>query len=104
MTHSIRGTSCWDTLSYSLILLATNQVALPETRIALVIGNGAYSDAPLKNPENDAEDIAALLGDLRFDVTRYKAVSVVQVLEACRNNPMARSFRSSVRSLAPKYM
>ena len=30
-----------------------------ERRLALVIGNAAYEDAPLKNPVNDADAIAA---------------------------------------------
>ncbi|MDX6304046.1 MAG: hypothetical protein QOI77_1015, partial [Blastocatellia bacterium] len=39
-------------------------------RTALVIGNGAYSSAPpLKNPPNDARDMAATLRALGFDVT-----------------------------------
>jgi len=39
-------------------------------RIALVIGNGAYTTAPLlKNPPNDARDMAATLRALGFDVT-----------------------------------
>lgn len=39
-------------------------------RIALVIGNGAYTSAPpLKNPPNDARDMAATLKSLGFDVT-----------------------------------
>jgi uncharacterized caspase-like protein len=38
-------------------------------RIALVIGNGAYTSAPpLKNPPNDARDMAATLRALGFDV------------------------------------
>ncbi len=39
-------------------------------RLALVIGNGAYTKAPpLKNPPNDARDMAATLRTLGFDVT-----------------------------------
>jgi len=39
-------------------------------RIALVIGNGAYTGAPtLKNPPNDARDMAATLKGLGFEVT-----------------------------------
>jgi formylglycine-generating enzyme required for sulfatase activity len=39
-------------------------------RVALVIGNGAYTNAPpLKNPPNDARDMAATLRALGFDVT-----------------------------------
>ncbi|HSS20372.1 MAG TPA: caspase family protein [Pyrinomonadaceae bacterium] len=38
-------------------------------RIALVIGNGAYTNAPpLKNPPNDARDMTATLKELGFDV------------------------------------
>jgi uncharacterized caspase-like protein len=40
-----------------------------EARIALVIGNGAYSNAPLKNSTNDARDIAAALQKVGFTVT-----------------------------------
>ena len=41
----------------------------PEARIALVIGNGAYPNVPLKNPVNDARDLAAALTSLGFSVT-----------------------------------
>ena len=37
-------------------------------RIALVIGNSAYKEAPLKNPVNDAKAIATTLRTLGFDV------------------------------------
>ncbi len=41
-----------------------------EHRTALVIGNGAYTNVPpLKNPPNDARDIAATLTTLGFSVT-----------------------------------
>ena len=32
-----------------------------EQRVALVIGNGAYQSSPLKNPVNDATDMAQAL-------------------------------------------
>ena len=38
-------------------------------RIAFVVGNGAYQDAPLANARNDAEDMAALLEGLGFSVS-----------------------------------
>ena len=38
-------------------------------RTALVIGNANYDSAPLKNPVNDARDIANSLRELDFDVT-----------------------------------
>ena len=42
--------------------------AFAEKRVALVIGNGAYRNAPsLPNPHNDAEDVAAALKRTGFD-------------------------------------
>ncbi len=46
-----------------------NAVALQnEQRVALVIGNSAYKNAPLKNPANDAADMAATLRGYGFKV------------------------------------
>ncbi|MFH1091214.1 MAG: caspase family protein, partial [Pseudomonadota bacterium] len=39
-----------------------------ERRVALVIGNGAYNTAPLRNPVNDAEDMARALRSVGFEV------------------------------------
>lgn len=41
---------------------------LQEKRVALVIGNNAYQDAPLDSPINDARDIANALTSLNFEV------------------------------------
>ncbi|MGQ0664638.1 MAG: caspase family protein, partial [Pseudomonadota bacterium] len=35
--------------------------AAAERRVALVVGNGGYREAPLKNPTNDARAMAAVL-------------------------------------------
>lgn len=40
-----------------------------QRRLALVMGNEAYSKSPLKNPVNDARAMARLLGRLDFEVT-----------------------------------
>ena len=54
-------------LALSFVLVAN--VANASKRVALVIGNSAYEHAaPLKNPRNDAEDLAAKLSTLGFDV------------------------------------
>ncbi len=51
-------------------LVQENSTASPR-RIALVIGNGAYENAPpLKNPPNDAIDIADVLSKVGFSVER----------------------------------
>jgi len=39
-----------------------------QKRMALVIGNGRYTDAPLKNPVNDARLVAKNLKKLGFKV------------------------------------
>ncbi len=53
--------------------------AFAEKRVALVIGNSAYQHAPvLPNPKNDAEDMAAALGRLGFDVTILRDLNTAQ--------------------------
>ena len=47
-------------------------IKLKVDRLALVIGNSAYQTAPLKNPINDAEDMAATLKKLGFKVILKK--------------------------------
>ncbi len=153
-------------------LLSTFALSATERRVALVIGNGAYKSAPLRNPVNDAIDIADALEKLGFSViqrinadqrtmeesirdfgkklrlggtglfyfaghgiqikgrnylipigaaieseadVKYESVDAGRVLaqmeeaenslniiifDACRDNPFARSFRSSERGLA----
>lgn len=56
-----------------LILINPSSVnAATEQRIALVIGNGAYSSSPLKNPINDATAMATQLQKLGFTVILKK--------------------------------
>lgn len=51
-------------------LSLTNQYQYnSEKRIALIIGNGAYKSAPLKNPVNDAQLMKKTLSDIGFDVS-----------------------------------
>jgi formylglycine-generating enzyme required for sulfatase activity len=53
-------------------------------RLALVIGNAAYGTdlGPLRNPVNDAEDMAALLGQLGFTVTLVTNTTLQHMQEA----------------------
>ncbi len=167
------GTLC------AIALLATAMLFFPslsfsaqERRTALVIGNGSYRSAPLRNPVHDANDIAKALRTLGFTVThkqnatqreteaairkfgeslrkggvglfyyaghglqvnginyiipldaeireetevKYEAVDAgrvldvmynagndfnIVILDACRDNPLARSFRSGSTGLA----
>jgi uncharacterized caspase-like protein len=56
--------------------------AATEQRIALVIGNSACSSGPLKNPVNDATDMAAMLKKLGFTVTLLKNARMQGMEEA----------------------
>lgn len=52
------------------LFLATLSSALgAENRTALIIGNADYSESPLKNPGNDARDMADALEQIGFDTT-----------------------------------
>lgn len=51
-------------------------------RYALVIGNSAYPDAPLKNPANDARDITAALRQLGFTVVQKNNANLRQMEDA----------------------
>lgn len=60
--------------------------AQASNRIALVIGNGAYSDAtPLNNPKNDAHDIANKLRKLGFEVVLGVDLKLDEMLGTVRN-------------------
>ena len=50
-----------------------------ETRVALVIGNGSYKNSPLKNPVNDARDMAVKLRGLGFTVIERNNLVVKQI-------------------------
>jgi hypothetical protein len=50
-----------------------------EKRIALVIGNADYTNSPLKNPVNDAKDIASKLRKLGFEVIERHNMTTKQI-------------------------
>lgn len=53
-----------------------------EQRLALVIGNNAYKDAPLKNPVNDARAMATTLRQLGFEVIALEDASAKRMQQA----------------------
>jgi hypothetical protein len=61
-------------LALAMAVAALGSVSAPvdaatgERRIALVVGNSRYADAPLKNPANDARAMAASLRERGFEV------------------------------------
>jgi len=67
-----------------LLMLSLGNTALAQKRIALVIGNSAYdkSIGALKNPVNDATDIAKTLSQLGFQVNRKLNATKKQMKQA----------------------
>ncbi len=55
-----------------------------EKRYALIIGNAAYDDSPLKNPTNDAKSIAAALKAKGFEVVLCTDVNQTDMKKAIR--------------------
>ncbi|MDC0113378.1 caspase family protein [Burkholderiaceae bacterium] len=53
-------------------------------RVALVIGNAKYKFSPLKNPVNDATDMATSLRSVGFDVIEVKDATLKQMRAATR--------------------
>ena len=69
----------------ALFLLTAPALADSGGRYALVIGNSAYSDKPLKNPANDARDVARALQNLGFDVQLKTDAKLREIEEAIRD-------------------
>ncbi len=60
--------------------------AASERRVALVIGNSSYTAVTaLKNPKNDAQDMAATLSDLGYEVVVELDTSQSEMLRALRD-------------------
>lgn len=55
------------------------EAAANDKRVALVIGNSSYQKGPLKNPVNDAADMAAKLRALGFDVIERTDIKTSQI-------------------------
>lgn len=67
-----------------VFILSANGFAAPDAqkRVALVIGNSAYQSAPLKNPVNDAADMAGKLTTMGFSVEKLLDADVRQMKQA----------------------
>ena len=62
-----------------------------EHRVALVVGNAAYRDSPLKNPVNDARAMRTKLKGMGFEVVYFENLQTKQVGTALRE------FRNLIR-------
>lgn len=66
--------------------LGCSLVASAQTpvRVALLIGNAAYADAPLRNPLNDVREVATALKALGYSVTLLENLKLGEMREALR--------------------
>ncbi len=62
--------------------VTASTAAANQQRLALVIGNSAYTNSPLPNPVNDARLIDETLRDLGFEVIKGENLSRPKMLEA----------------------
>lgn len=69
-----------------------------ENRLALVIGNANYGSAPLRNPVNDAQAVAAALKSLGFEVILRENATQRELLDGLREFSQ-RASKSQVRLL-----
>ena len=60
--------------SFLLLFPLAFSVQAAPARIALVIGNGDYEHAPLKNPVNDAALMARTLKSVGFEVMKFETL------------------------------
>lgn len=67
---------------YIVVLLLLCLLPLFAARKALVIGNAAYEQGDLKNPLNDASDVAGTLQELGFAVSSYQNLDRAGVFNA----------------------
>lgn len=68
-----------------LILFVSIPAWAAETRVALVIGNSNYKDAPLTAPLNDARQMKAALTELGFKVTAFENLGRMNMQRAVRS-------------------
>jgi uncharacterized caspase-like protein len=79
-------------------LATAYDVVSGENRIALVIGNASYKNAPLRNPVNDAQAVAAALKGFGFEVMLRENATQREMLDALREFSQ-RAAKSQVRLL-----
>src|SRR4051794_31798269 len=86
---SLLSFACGTAFAQTVETTASSALRGPEQRVALVIGNSKYQNAPqLQNADNDARSIAELLNSAGFeviaatDLTQNDMVRVVQDFSA----------------------
>lgn len=79
----VSWTRCFAGLLASLWIAGAG-AAVPEKRVALLIGNNTYPTSPLRNAVNDARVLGAALAQLGFGVTVRENLSRRELIEAVR--------------------
>lgn len=76
----------------SVLVMIVLSCAIPQngradggSRLALVVGNHAYAAGALKNPGNDARDMAGKLRELGFEVVHVQNAGLKELLEATQD-------------------
>ena len=78
-------------MRHILIILSIFLLTLPsvanssQSRVALVIGNGAYKEGPLRNPVNDARILKNVLMRAGFQVSLLENGNKRQMLKAVKD-------------------
>src|SRR5512144_431175 len=72
-------------LACALIMTSKWSTAQAASRVALVIGNAAYTDAPLRNPVRDMREVAATLREIGFSVMARENLALDSLREALRS-------------------
>jgi uncharacterized caspase-like protein len=72
-------------LACALVMASHRPWAQAPSRVALVIGNAAYADAPLRNPVRDMREVAAALQGIGFAVSARENLALAPLREALRN-------------------
>ncbi|MBL8361582.1 MAG: caspase family protein [Rubrivivax sp.] len=83
--------ACW----LASMVLTPGAAAQTARRVALVIGNNAYAAAPLRNPVNDAREMAQALRGAGFSVTVQFDATLPEMAQALR------AFGEQLRQGAP---
>lgn len=86
----------WAGAGVAACALPAARAAADAAKIALVIGNGAYPSAPLRNPVGDARAVAETVKQLGYDVTLRENTSLRDLVEAFRDFSL-RAAKASVR-------
>lgn len=68
-----------------ILVFSERGINVTTRRVALVIGNGAYKKAPLRNPVNDAYDMAEALRIIGFEVIHKENTSQRSMENAIRD-------------------